>query len=236
MSSDVCTRIGLFLDREPRAGKSSSGLANQVEAGAGRGAWPGLPPRRVRGQPLPPAPHLLEHPRGRQRQRARLGLRAPPAARAGATGGDPAEAGRAQLRRYPAGDPYGPVARGRRRRGSDAVGAHGGAGGVDVRGVRRGAAAEQGRRGRDGGAPAGDAALRGPRPEGAAQYGGGGEDDRGHQGKGEQASQVLRVAVASRALVRVLSLRVRGHHKVHSRLKFLIQFVVSTFVSFFLFR
>ena len=212
------------LGREPWPGKSTSGLADQAEAGAGRGARPRLPPRRVWRQSLPPAPHFLEHPHRRQRQRARLRLRPPPAARAGADWGGPAEAGRARLRRHPAGAPHrAPVNRGGRQRGPAAVGADRGAGGADVRGVRRGAAAEQGRRGRDGGAPAGGAALRRRQPEGAAQDGCGGQDDRGHQGQGEQAEQqqVLRVSVASGALVRVLSQRVRGHHQVYSCLKLL---------------
>jgi hypothetical protein len=65
-----CFLMSARLSREPGAGTNPSGLADEAEAGAGRGARPRLPPRRVRLQALPPAPHLLQHPHRRWKVRA----------------------------------------------------------------------------------------------------------------------------------------------------------------------
>ncbi|KAM0888064.1 hypothetical protein ACQ4PT_028569 [Festuca glaucescens] len=58
-------------------------------------------------------------------------------------------------------------------------------------------------------------------PKERPEDGGGVQDDRGHQEQGEQEEQVLCFSVAGWVFVRVVSLRFRGHNKVHYCLKLL---------------
>uniref|UniRef100_A0A804Q8C7 Leucine-rich repeat-containing N-terminal plant-type domain-containing protein n=1 Tax=Zea mays TaxID=4577 RepID=A0A804Q8C7_MAIZE len=183
--------------REPRA----AGLRGAGAHRAGGRARRRVHPRRR--PPLVPRQHqVVQRPRRRRaRRRLRDRPRHPPARRRARApearhrvprprGHRPAQGvagdGHVQLRRAAPRGADGEAAgelgpREHRRRGAAAVGAHGGAGGVDGRGVRR---QHRGRGARGGGDGAAAAARRGMhrRPAGpAASDGRGGGEDRGHR-------------------------------------------------------